>query len=865
MQGKIILHYRILEKLGEGGMGVVYKAEDTKLDREVAIKFLPHQIASSHDERERFTIEAKAAASLNHPNIGTIYNIEEMDNDTFIVMEYIKGQELKDKIESGPLTIDESLNIAIQMANGLQAAHEKGVVHRDIKSANIMLTDKGEVKIMDFGLAKVRGGPKLTKDQSTLGTASYMSPEQTRGEEVDFRSDIFSLGVLLFEMLTGQLPFKGDYDQAVTYSILNEEPEPVTGLRSGIPMELERIINKSLEKDVSDRYPSVNDLIVDLRKCQKAISETQTATVPAITSMKRYSRWVGLSVGILLIVIAYTLYLNLSGPQVIKLGRTKQITNQPGLELYPTISPDGNMIAYSAGAVGQMHIYVRQIDGGRIIPLTDDIPGNHFWPQWSPDGRRIAFNANNTVYVIPALGGTAKRVVQNARQAAWSPDGLSLAYLEGRKISIQFVDGGENRKITDAFAPHSLSWSPNGELLAYISGNPNFVIEPGQFGNVAPSSIWIISVERGEPVKVIDDGVLNVSPIWTQDGNSLLYISNKEGKRDLYQVPIENSGRPTGSPIRLSTGLDAHTINLSHDGKSLTYSAFTKYSNIGSIPIPTRGRLSTANVTNVTTGNQIIESMDVSPDGQWLVFDSNRSGNMDIYKMPLAGGEPVQLTTHQSDDFFPDWSPDGTEIVFHSFRNGNRDLYVMSEEGGSLQQLTKEMTDERSPQWAPDGKQIIFISIRTGRIELYVIMKETKDMSWGNPRQLTFDGAFFGKWSPNGNLIAYSGGASLNLISPAGGVPQILVNSSDHGQIGSITGATWSIDGNLIYFRSTDEKFQTSFWSINVAGGIPKLLRRFDDPNLSSYNALTTDGSRFFFNVIDLESDVWVMELISDE
>lgn len=275
MIGKTILHYRILSKLGEGGMGVVYRAEDTKLKREVAIKFLPRPIAASDQERERFKIEAQTAAALNHVNIATIYAIEEVDNEAFIVMEYIKGRELKDKIDAGPVPIDNTLDIAIQISRGLQAAHAKGVIHRDIKSANIMLTDKDDVKIMDFGLAKRGGQTKLTKEGTTLGTVSYMSPEQARGDEVDQRSDIFSLGVLLYEMLTGQLPFKADYDQAVIYSILNEEPDSVTGLRSGVPMEVERIVSKSLSKNPDERYQHVEEMIDDLKPF---IYETRTKT-----------------------------------------------------------------------------------------------------------------------------------------------------------------------------------------------------------------------------------------------------------------------------------------------------------------------------------------------------------------------------------------------------------------------------------------------------------------------------------------------------------------------------------------------------------------------------------------------------------
>ncbi|MFQ5652854.1 MAG: protein kinase, partial [bacterium] len=267
MIGQKILHYKITEKLGEGGMGVVYKAEDTKLKRDVAIKFLPRQIAASDEERQRFKIEAQAAAALNHPNIATIYAIEEVDDELFIVMEYIDGKELRELIiHNSTFAIDNCLSYATQIAEGLQAAHKKGVTHRDIKSANIMITDEDQVKIMDFGLAKVRGSAQLTKVGTTLGTAAYMSPEQTRGESTDHRTDIWAFGVVLYEMLTGELPFKGDYEQAVIYSILNEEPESVTELRHDAPEPLVETLEKALQKDADARYQSAKDLLADLKK-----------------------------------------------------------------------------------------------------------------------------------------------------------------------------------------------------------------------------------------------------------------------------------------------------------------------------------------------------------------------------------------------------------------------------------------------------------------------------------------------------------------------------------------------------------------------------------------------------------------------
>jgi len=275
MIGETMLHYKILEKLGEGGMGIVYKAEDTKLKREVAIKFLPRFISTNKEERQRFEIEAQAAAALNHPNIAHIYAIEETENEMFIVMELINGKELKEKINpsrsplnkeeiKGGLPIEEVINIANQIAEGLDVAHKKGIVHRDIKSSNIMITEDGKVKIMDFGLAKIKGGTELTKIGSTVGTAAYMSPEQTKGEEIDLRTDIWSFGVVVYEMLTGQLPFKGDYEQAVIYSILNEEPIPISEHSQSCPQYLIEIVNKCLKKNPSDRYQTTAELLYDL-------------------------------------------------------------------------------------------------------------------------------------------------------------------------------------------------------------------------------------------------------------------------------------------------------------------------------------------------------------------------------------------------------------------------------------------------------------------------------------------------------------------------------------------------------------------------------------------------------------------------
>jgi serine/threonine protein kinase/Tfp pilus assembly protein PilF len=272
MLGKTISHYKVIEKLGEGGMGIVYKAEDIKLKRDVAIKFLPRKIASQIDERERFKVEAQAAAALNHPNIATIHSIEEADDEVFIVMEYINGVELKEKIASGPVKQNEAIDIIVKIADGLKTAHNKGIVHRDIKSSNIMVTYEGQVKIMDFGLAKVKGSGLVTRVGTTMGTAAYMSPEQVSGEKVDQRSDIWSLGIILYELLTGELPFKADYDAAWTYLILNKDPLKPSELDRKIPAHLDSIVLKMLEKDKDKRYSKIEEVLNEIKDAQKEIS-----------------------------------------------------------------------------------------------------------------------------------------------------------------------------------------------------------------------------------------------------------------------------------------------------------------------------------------------------------------------------------------------------------------------------------------------------------------------------------------------------------------------------------------------------------------------------------------------------------------
>jgi non-specific serine/threonine protein kinase len=371
MIGQTISHYKILEKLGEGGMGVVYKAEDTKLKRAVALKFLPPGLTRDPEAKERFLHEAQAAAALEHQHICNIYEIDESEDQIFIVMSCFEGQTIKEKIDSGPLKIDEALKIAIQAAEGLQAAHEKEIVHRDIKSANIMVTGKGQTKIMDFGLAKLKGQTKITKEGTTLGTASYMSPEQAQGADVDHRTDIWSLGVVLYEMITGQLPFRGEYEQALVYSIMNEQPEPLTALRTGVPMELERIVNKTLAKDPSERYQHADDLMVDLRNLKKDTKPGMSVPGKKVridTPQKPIKRLViGAVVIILVLLVGYWfLSKKQSQPPVVVSEDLKSIAVLP----FVNMSADKNQEYFCDGMTEDIITKLSQVTDLKVISRT---------------------------------------------------------------------------------------------------------------------------------------------------------------------------------------------------------------------------------------------------------------------------------------------------------------------------------------------------------------------------------------------------------------------------------------------------------------------------------------------------------------
>jgi Tol biopolymer transport system component len=793
----------------------------------------------------------------------------------------VAGESLRQRLErQTQLSIEEAIEITRQVAAALDYAHGQGVVHRDIKPENILLQE-GEAVVADFGIARalrVAGGERLTETGLSLGTPHYMSPEQASGnQDLDSRSDVYSLACVLYEMLAGDPPFTGPTASAI---IARQLVDPVPSLRTvrpTVPEELERAIEKALAKVPADRYDTAGAFV------EAAGAAAQVEVVPTRerrTPRRRVSprAWrVGAAVAALLIVVAVVLFrMMASSPITITTSNIRAVTTDPGLEFQPAISSDGREVAYVVGPIGTPRIVVRStidVGTGGGVRVADGVAGGHWYPAWTPDGASLRFLARTLGSCcdwkeVGKLGGSVQAVFvpRVSSRYAWSWDGTRVAFAAGEdSIFAYSADNGEPEllglHVVTPFGPHSLAWSPDGRLIAYVNGNPWWRTS----ANVMGASIWILDANGGEPVRVTDEGHMNVYPQWLPDSRHLLFVSDRDGARGIYVVEVGPEG-PRGPPRSVPGSSDPHSISISADGRRLAYSKFTVKQNIWSVPIPRSGSVSISDAVPVTEGNQVIEQHALSSDGEWIVFDSNIRGEFDIYKQPLEGGRQQLVADITGDAFAPDWSPDGAEIALYSWRIGSMsEVLVVSADGGTLEQLTDNPGIDSWPDWSPDGLAIAFSSQGphgVGTRKIWILSRDGVGMPWSDPVQLTDFGCWLPDWAPDGaSLVCDAAGDEFARVSRHGDVLSRYDPSTAGLHTPEFPHFQFSPDGSRIYFLGTHEDGSEGVWWIPANGGDATKVVAFDDPSLSVPGGFTVGPENLYITISEYESDIWVMDL----
>ncbi len=809
--------YTIQSALGAGGMGEVYKARDTRLDRFVAIKVLPADKLADPERKRRFVQEAKAASALNHPNIVTIYDIGSENGVDFIAMEFVAGKTLDETIPLGGLRIAEALKYAVQAADALAKAHAAGIVHRDLKPGNVMVTADGLVKILDFGLAKLAQPPVSagdavptvapgTSEGRIVGTVSYMSPEQAEGKAVDARSDIFSFGALLYEVVTGQRAFRGDTAVSTLTAILRDEPTPAAELRRETPAELGRVIRRCLRKDPARRFQTMGDLRVALEELKEEVDSGVLASPLPAARPRRATTSIAVVAGLTLAgAFAGWLFARRPAPAEV-MERPVPLTGYQGDELQPSFSPDGNQVVFTwnGDKEDNYDIYLKLVGPGAPLRLTTD-PAPDFSPKWSPDGRTIAFVRGgpgwNAVMLIPALGGRERTLMRfdfvtspagrfrGDDLLSWSPDGKWLVAAGARNaappmLNLISVDTGESRALTRppaaAEGDAAPAFSPDGRSLAFARGL-----------GINLAEIWVLALSdtlepTGEPRKLRAEGEFPRQPQWMGDGREILYASGNLLRSSIYRMPADGSGP---SQLIGALGDGAEGPAWSPASRRLVFSRHFMNSNIWRFD--TQAKTAAPERLIASTFREAFPQY--SPDGKRIAFYSNRTGLNQIWMCDADGTRAAPMTSMNGTiTGTPRWSPDGQQISFDSNSGGDWQIYVMDAGGGKPRPLTSDHFANVISSWSRDGRWIYFMSRRSG-----------EDQVWKIPSQ---------------------GGSAVPVTRHGG------------------TAAVESVDGRTLFFAKTIRGNLSSLWRMPVEGGDEVLLV----PELFRYNFAVTEGGIYY-------------------
>ena len=921
-------HYEIVEQIGAGGMGEVYLARDKKLGRQVAIKILNERFSQHESNLQRFLREAQSASGLNHPNILVVHEVGESDDAHYIVSEFIKGQTLRERLKESALSLAEVLDITIQTANALAAAHEADLVHRDIKPENIMIRPDGFVKVLDFGLAKLverKNKSFLGLEDSTvaqnqtakgviLGTVNYMSPEQARGLDVDEETDIWSLGICLYEMLSGTTPFAGETTSDTISAILNKIPAPIAQRVPDIPKELERIIGKTLRKDREERYQHIKDLLIDLKDFKQeleiseklertgnssknektamgkteAFTETQQAQTTSSAEyifgeIKQRKRGVLVVLAILLVStigLSYRFFstrtASTNNNANISAQKVAQITNWSGLDDFPSLSPDGNTVTYCSDHNGSFEIYVKQLTpGAKEIQLTND-GGQNFQPAFSPDGQYIAYYSKQRggISIIPASGGEARQITDFGSHPAWSPDGTQIAFQSNPLNDLgafarnalppstiwvaQVLGGALPRQLTQ---PETLpggqgspAWSPDGKRIAFEVDTYNL------------SYIWTVAADGSDSKAVFpqtEPSSLGYAPIFAPDGKSLLY--HKENGT-MVQVRINPAtGEAVGETTPLTSIAQAPSsvrrVSFSADGKKIAYNVLRRVDSISSVPLQTKTSeaAGTPNVivSNTTSRNNFPV---FSSDGKRLAYSTCSIGGTgcDIWLANADGTKQTQLTTSENNELLPSWFPDGEHIGYLSDRNSNPSFWSINLNTKREQMLLDAKSNFEYARLSPDGKRIVFNDFQEGVTNVWTASL----LGDGELKQLTFDKEMMGfsAWSNDGKLLAFQvkrGDDTHIMVMPSeGGTPEQL--TFDKGQ-SWVFG--WSPDNDKILFAG----LRGGFWNVWWVSRTTKKQRQLTDyKKLNSfvrYPSWSPLGDQVVYEYSETTGNIWVADL----
>jgi Tol biopolymer transport system component len=861
--------YTIVTTLGVGGMGEVYRARDVRLGREVAVKVLSTSVATDAERLRRFEQEARAASALNHPAILTIHDFGQHDGVPYVVSELLEGQTLRERIGGAGLPLRKALEYAVQLARGLAAAHDKGIVHRDLKPENVFVTSDGRVKILDFGLAKLTPGAALhpaglesptidTEPGVILGTVGYMSPEQVRGLPTDHRADIFSFGVILYEMVTGARAFARESSVETLNAILKEEPPDLAATNSSLQEGVRRIISHCLEKDPADRFQSLRDVAFYLESfSDPSVSLRLPAPVEAHRRSK--ARYVGAAIAAAsLVAIAYFLGVwQRSAPASPTPVSVARLTDFDGLEETPAVSPDGKSVAFTAYAGDKRQVWIKLVAGGAALQITRD-DADHQMPRWAPDGATLMYytppkegDAQGTLWEVATLGGSSRRIANSIGGADISHDGKRIAYFRFEKDQIELVvasrSGAEPRAIARLpLGTYYLSprWSPDDRMVAY------------QAGYVFTHDVYAVDAAGGQPRRVTNEGRLLSGFCWTRDGSGLVF-STARGSSLLY-LPTFNlwSVGVNGERLRQITFGEVSYVDPDLDpGGLLVAGRVTKSLDLWKFPVDGEPVDNLRRATRITRQTSRVQTPSVGATDREIVYLSDSGGHANLWIVDTGTGVSRQLTYEQNPEIglgVPVWSPDGRYIAFYSTREGLGGNWIINPDGGNLRQLFRA---GGWATWSSDGRWLYY----NENVQNTAALGEMKKIrpEGGEAVPVRNDKGNRPAISPDGSTLyfvierpAVSGGSDyeVRVAKPESGPSQVIATiPARRIPLWQLVHPVISPDGKWLALPLTDGPV-TNLWLLPTAGGPLRQVTDFGQrpTYIARRVSWSTDGKAIF-------------------